>query len=93
MPKSTIHSKWSSTDPSTTPSAPVSKKHDHYKQISKHKYNKTKGKLTEFLIIMSISIQTQRLTPLKYFIQLHSPSQYKTLTHYKLDSTFGRLMY
>jgi len=30
---------------------------------------------------MSISIQTRRLTPLKSFIQLHAPSQYKTLAH------------
>jgi len=68
-------------------------KRDHCRQISKYKYNKTNGKLTKFLIILSISIQTQRLTPLKSFIQLHAPSQYKTLTHYKLDSTSGRLVH
>jgi len=42
---------------------------------------------------LSISIQTQILTPLKSFTQLHAPTQYKILTHYKLDSTSGRLVH
>ena len=89
MPKNTTYSKWFSTDSSATPSA--RQKHNHCKQISKHKYNKTKGKLTKNF--NSISIQTQILTPLKSFIQLQAPSQYKTLKHYKLDSTSGRLVH
>ena len=89
MPKSISHSKQTHLQHHLLPC----QKHDHCKQISKHKYNKTKGKLTKILIILEYFNSNTNINTTQVFHSVHAPSQYKTLTHYKLYSTSGRLVH